>query len=101
MVYNDKKGNQNKSSHDKKGGKHMTTLQKWGNSLAVRIPTHLAKNIGVDNGSEIELQLCDDGIMIRPAKTKPTLDDLLAKIKGRPNPHLDYDFGKPEGKEYI
>ncbi|WP_235850089.1 AbrB/MazE/SpoVT family DNA-binding domain-containing protein [Niallia circulans] len=49
----------------------MTTLQKWGNSLAVRIPTHLAKNIGVDNGSEIELQLCDDGIMIRPAKTKP------------------------------
>jgi antitoxin MazE len=90
-----------KHMRDEIGGTHKATLQKWGNSLAVRIPTHLAKNIGVDNGSEMELQLCDDGIMIRPAKTKPTLDDLLAKIKGRPNPHLDYDFGKPEGKEYI
>lgn len=101
MVYNAKDENQKKSPHNEKGEKHRVTLQKWGNSLAVRIPTHFAKNIGVENGSEMELQLCEDGIMIRPAKTKPTLDDLLAKINGRTNPHLDYDFGKPEGKELL
>ncbi|MFT8320580.1 MAG: AbrB/MazE/SpoVT family DNA-binding domain-containing protein [Bacillus sp. (in: firmicutes)] len=79
----------------------MATLQKWGNSLAVRIPTHFTKNIGIRDGSEMELQLLDGGIMMKPVQTKPTLDDLLAKTKGRTNPHLDYGFGKAEGKEMI
>lgn len=79
----------------------MATVQKWGNSLAIRIPTEFAKNLGIANGSKIELQLSDREMVVKPVKTKPTLNDLLAKAKGKTNPHLDYDFGKPEGKELI
>lgn len=86
----------------KKGVSHMATIQKWGNSLAVRIPNQFAKNLGVTHGSEIELQLLDEEMRVKPIKkSKPTLDELLARAKGKLNPHLDYDFGRPEGKELI
>lgn len=88
-------------NQNQKGVKHMVTLQKWGNSLAVRIPSQFAKKLGVKNGSQIELELLDHEIVIRPVKTKPTLDDLLAQTKGKKNPHLEYEFGVPEGKELI
>ncbi len=80
---------------------HMATVQKWGNSLAIRIPYQFAKKLEIENGSEIELQLLDEEIIIKPVKTKATLDDLLARAKGKTNPHLDYDFGKAQGKELI
>ncbi|GGD28948.1 AbrB/MazE/SpoVT family DNA-binding domain-containing protein [Pontibacillus salipaludis] len=79
----------------------MATVQKWGNSLAVRIPNEFAKNLGIVNGSEVKLQLLDGKMVIKPVKTKPTLEGLLEKAKGKPNPHLDYDFGKSTGKEFI
>lgn len=79
----------------------MATVQKWGNSLAVRIPNQFAKNLGIVNGSEIELQLLDEAIVIKPVNNKPRLEDLLAKAKEKTNPHLDYGFGEPEGKESI
>lgn len=87
--------------NENKGVRHMATVQKWGNSLAVRIPNEFAKNLGVKNGSEIEMQLFDDELVVKPVKTKPTLEGLLAQVQGRTNPHLDYDFGMPEGKELI
>ncbi|MBG9542475.1 hypothetical protein ABE29_06335 [Cytobacillus firmus] len=79
----------------------MGTVQKWGNSLAIRIPSQYAKNLGVKNGSQIEFELLDDEMVIKPVRTKPSLDDLLAQTKGKANPHLDYDFGVQEGKELI
>lgn len=85
----------------KKGALHMATVQKWGNSLAVRIPNEFAKNLGVTNGSKIELQLFDNELIVKPVKIKPTLEDLLARAQGKRNPHLDYDFGMPEGKELL
>ncbi|WP_244895513.1 AbrB/MazE/SpoVT family DNA-binding domain-containing protein [Evansella clarkii] len=85
----------------KKGVSHMTTIQKWGNSLAVRIPNQYAKNLGVKHGSEVELELSSDELIVKPVKNKITLDDLLAKAEGKTNPHLDYDFGRPEGKEML
>jgi antitoxin MazE len=88
-------------AHNQKGERHMVNVQKWGNSLAVRIPSQFAKNLGVKNGSQIELELLDDEMVIRPVKTKPTLDDLLAQTKGKTNPHMNYEFGVPEGKELI
>lgn len=92
---------------DKMNGKeqkrinHIAPVQKWGNSLAVRIPNQFAKNLGVENGSEVELQIFEDEMVVKPVKTKPILDDLLAKTWGKTNPHLGYDFGEPNGKEMI
>jgi antitoxin MazE len=111
MIHKDEELNANRQestktetkrhAHNQKGVKHMVTVQKWGNSLAVRIPSQFAKNLGLKHGSQIELKLLDDGMVIRPVKTKPTLDNLLAQTKGKTNPHLDYEFGVPVGKELI
>ncbi len=36
-----------------------TTVQKWGNSLAIRLPKAFADEIGLDQGSEIDIQIID------------------------------------------
>lgn len=56
-----------------------TTVNKWGNSLAIRIPKSFAVHLGIDPGEEVELSMHDDGLHIQPPKE--TLDALLAKIK--------------------
>ena len=43
----------------------MATLQKWGNSLAVRIPQSLAGQIDVAEGSAILLIVRDGELVIR------------------------------------
>ncbi len=101
MEPNNHKQNNADQNQPKKGVAYMTTIQKWGNSLAVRIPSDLAKSYGVEHGSQVELEGTNGGIFVRPIVKKPTLDDLLAKTEGKTNPHLDYNLGKPEGREYL
>jgi antitoxin MazE len=82
------------------GGIGMTTrVQKWGNSLAVRIPSHIAEEIGIHQGSEVEITVEDHVIKLVPKKKKPTLRELLAKITPE-NRHDEIDFGV-EGNERL
>ncbi|MFD1363141.1 AbrB/MazE/SpoVT family DNA-binding domain-containing protein [Lentibacillus salinarum] len=79
----------------------MTTkVQRWGNSLAVRIPKEIAEQYTLEQGSDIDIQRTDDGIKLIPKKRKPTLDDLLSQITPE-NQHEEIDFGKPQGDELI
>lgn len=36
-------------------------IAKWGNSLAVRIPADVAKELGLKEGDEVHLRALDDG----------------------------------------
>ena len=38
----------------------LTKVQKWGNSLALRIPNALAEEAGLEAGSEVELRMSED-----------------------------------------
>ncbi len=76
-----------------------TKVQKWGNSLAVRIPTIIAEQISLEQGMEIEMITENQTIKIIPIKKKPTLEDLLAKITPE-NRHSEIEFGV-EGNELI
>ncbi|KZO00497.1 AbrB/MazE/SpoVT family DNA-binding domain-containing protein [Pseudobacillus badius] len=77
-----------------------TTVQKWGNSLAVRIPKDIAKRVEIEQGSEMEIRVVGkDGIQLVPKKKKYTLQELLAQCKPE-NRHDEIDFGS-EGKELI
>ena len=60
----------------------MTTrVQKWGNSLALRIPKPLAAEVGLKDNSPVELTLCKGKLIITPsARPAASLDDLLAKV---------------------
>ena len=73
-------------------------IQKWGNSLALRIPKSFAIETNMEQGSTVEITLEKDGIMMKPAKDEITLDSLLAEVT-KENLHSETDFGSPEGKE--
>jgi antitoxin MazE len=85
----------------KRGEVYMsTTIQKWGNSLGIRIPSQIAERIAVTQGSEVDLVVSDDHtLIVIPKKKKPTLEDLLAQCKSE-NSHDEIDFGI-EGKELL
>ncbi|WP_407272651.1 AbrB/MazE/SpoVT family DNA-binding domain-containing protein [Radiobacillus sp. PE A8.2] len=94
-----------KHSNEKKGVGTMTsatTVQKWGNSLAVRIPRDIAERIAIQQGSEMELIVVDDNkitLVPKNQKKKYSLEELLSKITPE-NRHDDIDFGV-EGNEII
>jgi len=44
-------------------------VAKWGNSLALRIPSEIVRRLGLREGTTVEVQLAVDGTLsIRPAK---------------------------------
>jgi len=76
-----------------------TQIQKWGNSLAVRIPKAFANDLGLDQDSTIELALEDGCLMLKPtALPKYELGGLLSRVT-EDNCHGEYDLGGPTGNE--
>jgi antitoxin MazE len=73
-------------------------IQKWGNSLALRIPKSFAVETNIEQGSTVEVTMEKDGIMMKPAKEEITLDSLLAEVT-KENLHSETDFGVSKGKE--
>ncbi|ADL07296.1 AbrB/MazE/SpoVT family DNA-binding domain-containing protein [Thermosediminibacter oceani] len=86
--------------NEPKGVPLMTAkVQKWGNSLAIRIPSVVAERLGIHQGSEMEMIIENQAIKLIPKKKKPTLEELLAKITPE-NRHAEIDFGT-EGNELF
>ena len=76
-----------------------TRVQKWGNSLALRIPKSFATEVGLQRETSIELTLADGKLVITPvANPKPTLKQLLAKVT-KDNLHHEVDTGVAVGNE--
>ncbi len=76
-----------------------SSIKKWGNSLAIRIPSSVAKDLNLSENSTI--QITSDGFMatIRPKKgKKQSLQDLVSAITPD-NRHQEVDWGEPVGKE--
>ena len=72
--------------------------QKWGNSLAVRIPKAIADQAGVRENDELEIEVVARVIRLKPRRPDVNLANLLKGIT-RKNLHGETDFGKPEGGE--
>jgi len=72
-------------------------IKEWGNSLAIRLPKSLLKELGIGKDTKVELKIENSKLLIEPKKEKK-LDDLLANIN-KDNLHEEIDFGKAEGKE--
>jgi antitoxin MazE len=76
-----------------------TRIQKWGNSLGLRIPKSLALEARVEAGSEVELSVVDSELVVKPVRPpRYKLSDLLRKVT-RKNVHGEIDTGGPEGRE--
>ena len=74
------------------------TLQKWGNSIGVRLPKPMLEQVGLKEGAQVDVVVEGDHLVIRRGRLK--LAELLAQCKpeNRPDP---IDFGPPVGREII
>ena len=76
-----------------------TRIQKWGNSLALRIPKSFATEVGIQRETPVEVSLANGKLVITPvAKPKLTLKQLLAKVT-KENLHHEVDTGPATGNE--
>ena len=77
----------------------QTRIQKWGNSLGVRIPRSLAKEAGVGAGSEVDIAIQEGDLVVRPARRRTyRLQDMLRKITAK-NIHAEVATGRRVGRE--
>jgi len=74
-------------------------VQKWGNSLALRIPKALAIEANIASGSTVEMSLSNGELKIKPIEDqKYILEELLSEITAE-NIHDEVPTGIPQGKE--
>jgi antitoxin MazE len=77
----------------------ITKVQKWGNSLGLRIPRSFAAEAQVEAGSAVDISVENGGLVVRPLrKRKLALGDLLRRVNAR-NLHGEIPAGKPVGRE--
>ncbi len=76
-----------------------TRVQKWGNSLALRIPKSFATEVGLQRETSVEVSLADGKLIITPVtEPKLTLKQLLAKVT-KENLHHEVDTSPAIGNE--
>jgi antitoxin MazE len=74
-------------------------VQKWGNSLALRIPKGVADLLDLEDGSEVELTLQDARLIVKtPRQQRYTLAELAAQITDE-NRHNEISTGPSVGNE--
>jgi antitoxin MazE len=77
----------------------VAMIAKWGNSLAVRIPQDLAKEMNLTEGSKVELVLVDGNLVIKPKTHRQySLEELIQAITPE-NLHGEIDSGTAMGNE--
>jgi antitoxin MazE len=75
----------------------QSNLQKWGNSLGVRIPSHIAQKLSLHPGTIVNIVANDQQISIIPKKY--TLSDMLSKITKENIHNLEWDGSDEVGLE--
>lgn len=77
----------------------ITRIQRWGNSVALRIPKSFATEIGLNEDSSVEISLLDGRLVVAPVvKQKLTLEKLLSQVTDQ-NLHHEIDTGTAIGRE--
>lgn len=77
----------------------ITKIQKWGNSLAIRIPKSFARDTHIQSGSTVDLSVQNSTLIVKPINYQEySLEELVSKISEE-NTHNEIDTGEPLGKE--
>lgn len=75
-----------------------TKVQKWGNSLAVRIPKPFAEGAGLRESSEVEMSLEKGAVRLAPVRPRWQLRRLLSGVT-KQNLHAEVESGTAVGRE--
>jgi antitoxin MazE len=78
-----------------------TTAQKWGNSLAVRVPKSIAQQAGLKVNDDLDIEVKKGTLVLKP-HLRPVyrLEDLLKRMTPE-NVHGEIEFGGPVGHEAL
>jgi antitoxin MazE len=75
------------------------TLHRWGNSVGLRVPKPLLEQLGLAEGSQVDLKFEGDRLVIEPRRPKRlALQDVLKGFSPDDQPG-EVDWGPPAGKE--
>ena len=75
-----------------------TTVKKWGNSLAIRIPKVIAEELSIKNNAKVELHTENGSLVVKSVEIEYDLAGLLAEVTDE-NLHKEIDTGKSVGRE--
>jgi antitoxin MazE len=75
-----------------------TRIQKWGNSLAVRIPKPFADEAGLQQSTEVEVSVEEGELRVAAVRPRWDLSKLLERVTKR-NRHAEVDTGSLAGRE--
>lgn len=76
-----------------------TRVQKWGNSLAIRIPQALAAELGLSSGSIADLRTHEGKLEVVPITEETTELARLLELVTEDNLHGEVDTGESAGRE--
>lgn len=76
----------------------QTSIAKWGNSLALRLPRHVVEGANLWEGASVVVEVQDGSLVITPARKKFKLSELLAQMKDSDR-HEETDWGPKQGEE--
>lgn len=79
----------------------IAAVAKWGNSLALRIPSAFAREIDVREGVSVDISVADGALVVRPVDESHVydLEDLLCGITEE-NRHHEVSSGHTVGNEF-
>lgn len=75
-----------------------TQLSKWGNSLGLRLPKAVAREVHLGEGDTVQVSVDNGTIVIRPSRPRHSLDELVRRITPK-NRHDESDWGGTLGNE--
>ena len=78
------------------------SIQKWGNSAAVRLPAALLDQVHLSMGDKLTVVVRPEGIVLAPARPRYSLEELLAQCDSKapiPEDLADWSNVKPVGRE--
>jgi len=74
-------------------------LQKWGNSLGIRIPSNILKSLNLKSGDSVNIKEEDDSIIITKIKNnKISLEERIKNYDGT-NLSKEFEWDDPQGRE--
>ena len=77
-----------------------STIKRWGNSAAVRIPRHVLAQANLEEGTDVEIVLVKEGeITLRAIRNRKSIQELFADYDGVFYQTEEIDWGKPQGDE--
>ncbi|MFA6807849.1 MAG: AbrB/MazE/SpoVT family DNA-binding domain-containing protein [Eubacteriales bacterium] len=77
-----------------------TTIQKWGNSQAIRIPKAILEMSELNENDKVEIKVKDGNLLIVPLVKHKRLEERIAEYKGDYKSR-EWDTTKPVGKEVF